>query len=422
MERNHSTNWDIADRLWLVNKLKGVVRWKHEIDRKIFGLVLNSFLDPSKDEGTLAADDVVHQLNLPDDPVSTKEVHDSAYRVRLELIEVSKIIKPNPAVSLSRAPYALFLGNDPGRFQKKYVEPCIGLLLADATDWFVGDLVKGVKSVCDGKYDLIVDVSNYKQKIEEKKIHELTQKVRGLLLVPVGDHVLKSAATALTATPCVLIDRYLTNLPNLACVHPDDDLAGRSAAHYLIHAQGCDRIIVVDQGSRNGNKFVISPLTDRADGCEAASGSVDVIHLPPAGTDERGGWNSLEEFEKSDCIRGTDGIFALTDRVAAGCRHYLTMKHPKDFDVNRLISTEGQAFGDFMLPALVSIKFNNFEMGRQAAELLLEKIEGRESPEPPNPPRYPIGCELLLPSDDPIRRRSIPLKPGESLTSESIRA
>ena len=85
----------------------------------------------------------------------------------------------------------------------------------------------------------------------------------------------------------MLLDRYVHDLTDVPFVHHDDIAVGRGAGAYL-KALGCNRILIVSQGSRIGSDFTITPLKNRAAGCQEIDG-VEVIRLPAAGTDEAGG-------------------------------------------------------------------------------------------------------------------------------------
>ena len=247
-------------------------------------------------------------------------VNQAACRLRREVLKASRTLTPNPGARLSLQTYAIQVAEDPPLGWKQDVGPSIGLLLADAADEFVGGLIRGVTEVCDRHaYDLLVDVSKDDPIIEVKKLQRLLERTHGVLIVPVSDATLDPAVRhILHGHDYVFVDRYLRDLPDVPSVHHDDISAGRQAG-ILLKQSGCTRVLIVDQASRSPNNFAITPLEDRAKGCKMQLQDQALVrHLPAAGSDEQGGFDALRQFEQKSGLTTTDGIFALTDRLALG--------------------------------------------------------------------------------------------------------
>lgn len=332
-----------------------------------------------------------------------------ASRLRVKIREASRSLIPDPGVYLSKNTYAILVTKDPPAGWKQNLGPSIGFLLADAGDWFIGHLLQGTLEItAEHKHDLIIEVSNDDPVTEALKLERLLERTHGVLIVPVSNIALDAKSKELLANhDCVLVDRYLHDLPEIPSVHPDDISAGRQAALYL-RERGCRRVLVVDQGSRLSDTFSITPLQDRVRGAQIElAGSIPVRRLRAAGYDEQGGFDALEEFERKEPLTETDGIFALTDRLALGCRHYLLRRQPP-LELP-IIGTEGQAFGDFLTPPLVSVGFDAVEMGRQAARVLFARLQERDFPESACTPHFLIPPTLIIPSSEHWKRQRIPV-------------
>jgi LacI family transcriptional regulator len=368
----------------------------------------------------LSPDEAAGILNLADTPSVDEIVNQTASRLRAKLRDTAKTFDDDFGVYINKRTYAICVTKAPPKEWKRTVGPSIGLLLADAADWFVGDLIRGATEVCNSRgYDLLVEVSNGDSRTEARKLQHILQRADGALIVPVAG-TSPDSRLLLHEHACVLIDRYLADSGDVCCVHHDDVSAGRQAALYLKEF-GCERILIVDQGSRLEDKFAITPLADRIRGCklQLEGDRTKVRSLPVVGCDEQGGFDALEFFEKKQPLLPTDGIFALTDKLALGCRHYLNSRNPK-LDLP-LIGAEGQAFGDFLDPPLASIFLDTVEVGRRSAALLISKLQKDELPGSSCPLHVLIPPSLLIASPISGKREKRPIAFPDAATHYSER-
>jgi DNA-binding LacI/PurR family transcriptional regulator len=409
MEISLLANWRGHEREKLIRQLREAVKVSSGAEEKLWGELLRRMRETSDAEEPLAAEAAAKVMGIKWHGSTETTVYEIASRLRKEIRRASKVLRPDPGADLTHKNYAIQVSQNPPSFQRENTEPSIGLLLADASDIFVGDLIQGITEVCDTHaYDLMIDVSSDDPISETKKLQRLLRRTHGVLIVPTSDRTLSPMISQiLRDRDCVLVDRYFRDLPDVPCVHSDDISAGRQAGTYLKQS-GCGRVLIVDQASRSPNSFAITPLEDRVRGCQIQLADLAVVrHLRAAGSDEQGGFDALEQFEKKQPLAPGDGIYALTDRLAVGCRHYLaTRKPPLDLPV---IGTEGQAFGDFMQPPLLSIKFDSVEMGRLAAAVLFAKLQEADLPRSECQPHYLIPPFLLIPSKTSLGRDRIPI-------------
>jgi DNA-binding LacI/PurR family transcriptional regulator len=398
--------WELADKEILIRQLRKSLKSLNAREEKLFDALIAEFRKPFGAAKSLSTEKLLKMFGFPDDPTARNEVYNIDYDLKQKIKRASRKLKPHPPrASISHEPYRLTVSNHPPRLLKRYKEWTIALLVADFTDWFVGDFIEGIKEVCGAKYNLIVETSKYDPKREADKMKLFAERVHGLLVVPVSDRFQDAAKKAAKEVPCVLVDRYVHDLIDVPFVHHDDTAVGRGAGAYL-KGLGCNRILIVKQGSRDKTRdFKITPLEERAGGCEEIKG-VDVTPLPAAGTDEEGGFAALKNFEmKGNIISENDGIFALTDRLAIGCRHYFATERQDLKKVPELISAEGQTFCNFVRPQLTSIKLDSVELGRRAAAVLISKIEAKSLSDASHtshhkiPPIFPVQMQTARQRD-----------------------
>lgn len=406
MEINRLGNWQESERAALARRLR-------------------RSLKPSQGHEELLWKELLLRLELSGDPLAPQEAasvmklsatasvdeitNQIASRLRTKVRDASNSFVPNPGVYLSTQKYALQVTQDPPIGWKQSVGPSIGLLLADAADWFVGELIQGIAEISSSHdYDLLIDISKEYSAVEAMKLQRLLERTHGVLIVPVSTTAFDCTSRQFLADhDCVLVDRYFRDLADVPCVHHDDYSAGRQAGLYLKEC-GSTRVLIVDQASRSTDTFAITALEDRAKGCQKQlSGHIPVRRLRAAGSDEQGGFDALERFEKNEPLSPNDGIFALTDRLALGCRHYLgTRQPPLELP---LIGAEGQQFGDFVMPPLVSIGFDVVEMGRRAAKVLFAKLQEGDLPKSDCQPHFLIAPTLLKALSDSRKRERTPI-------------
>lgn len=411
MEEDRLKHWQDIDRVELALRLRRLIKFPGGYHRVLWEELVKRLEDPKLDALTVA--EAAKVMNIHDDRGTVSVV---ANKVRREVKKASKELVDDPTqdpqIYVSRKAFAICARKDAPKEWAKIVTPSIGLLLADAEDVFVGSLIRGVSEICSKhRYDLVVDVSHEDSHIEVSKLQHMLRRTSGALIVPVGEKMQRGFTQLVQKNPCVLIDRYRPFVPDVPCVHLDDISAGRKAAEYL-QELGCSRVLVVDQGSRSSTRFDITPLQDRCDGCklQLENSGIKVEHLLVAGSDEDGGFQALEQFEKSkkgnllrDKDGDKDGIFALTDKLALGCLHYLNSKQPQL--KLPIIGVEGQSFGNFVTPPFASIYFDMVDMGKRAAQVLFARLGKTEMPPTDCPPHFLMTPTLLKPSSVPGKRR-----------------
>lgn len=172
----------------------------------------------------------------------------------------------------------------------------------------------------------------------------------------------------------------------LNSVLPGDMLGGRTATEHLL-SSGRKRI-----GFINGQQGV-DAARDRLKGYKQALASADIAF--DADLVRPGNWQPSAGYEMTFQLMALrnppDAIFCANDMMALGC--YEALKElgytiPGDVAV---IGFDNREVAQFMHPPLTTLVLPQYEMGRSAAELLLDQTAGLIT----NPSRIKVECALV---------------------------
>jgi LacI family transcriptional regulator len=269
-----------------------------------------------------------------------------------------------------------FVRNDAAHRLRAGSSSTIGLVVLDVANPFFADLIRSAERQA-ARHGLTVLVGNSDQDPEREAQHVAAferQRVRGLLISPVGDDGAHVASLAASAIPCVLVDRADPGrvLPSVAV---DDVEGGRVAVEHLL-ALGRRRIAFV------GGPMGIRQVSDRLRGARRAIDGVDGAVLEVVET------SALSVLEGrragSDlCARPVgerpDGIFAANDLLALGALQALVMlsdlRVPEDV---ALIGYDDIDFASSAVVPLSSVRQPSALLGSRAVDLLLAGATGDE--------------------------------------------
>lgn len=174
--------------------------------------------------------------------------------------------------------------------------------------------------------------------------------------------------------PSVLLNCYDLKR-ELPSVLPGDLLGGRTATERLIRG-GRRRIALI-----NGQEG-LDATRDRLKGYRQALSSND-IPFDPALV-HPGNWEPSSGYDGTRRVMALpdppDGIFCANDMMAVGCYEALKelgLRIPEDVAV---IGFDDREIAQFMRPPLTTLVLPHYEMGEIAAELLIDKTGGLDTP------------------------------------------
>jgi LacI family transcriptional regulator len=250
----------------------------------------------------------------------------------------------------------------------------IGVIIPEVVHFFFSTVISGIEDVAySAGYNVILAQSNESYPREVAHVKALfNSRVDGMLLslsreTTNFDHV---ESIISKGVPIVFYDR-MYNSPTSSKVIVDDYAGAKEAVNHLIE-QGCKRIAHI-MGAPN---LIIS--IDRLRGYKDAlkenkmEVKEELILNSDSGTFEEG--KSLTQKLLSSKI-GVDAIFCNNDPLAMGAMVAIKekgLKIPQDIAV---VGFSNWFFGELMDPALTTIDQPGFEMGQEAARLLIRQID-----------------------------------------------
>ncbi|MCP1184249.1 LacI family DNA-binding transcriptional regulator [Paenibacillus sp. 1781tsa1] len=257
-----------------------------------------------------------------------------------------------------------FSPNEVARSLYKRKSKLIGLLLPDIANPYFPQLARGVEDrMQEQDYRLIFGNSDEDERKEQDYIQTFIQNnVVGVISSTNYPH---SSIYENLKIPVVFLDRTSLDRPS---VYADGREGGRLAAREIIK-RGSRRITVMQGPSQ------IRPAQDRFEGAieiiRDAGLDYRVIQTTSFSINEAGIW-AEELFRK---YADTDGVIASNDIAAMAVLHEASRVGRKVPDDVQVIGFDDIPMSSLLSPALSTIHQPAYEMGREAAGLLIQLVE-----------------------------------------------
>ena len=266
-----------------------------------------------------------------------------------------------------------FIRNDAARSLAAGTSNTIGIVLADLSNSFFVDIARGaeVTARAHGMNLLIAnsDVDLTKQSMNISLFEE--SRVAGVLLAPLDSVFTRNANALLRSTPLVLVN-YESESGSYSGVVADEVHGGYEAARHLI-SLGRRRLVFL------GGPLMLTAVAQRLAGARAAvaaSPGVTIEHLETRALNIPHGRQAGQDILAR--APGTfDGAVAASDLLAVGAIQVLD-GHP-GYEVPTDIAFVGYDNNHFASESAIpvsTISQHGEEMGRVAAQLLIEEIRG----------------------------------------------
>ncbi|MEQ4722172.1 LacI family DNA-binding transcriptional regulator [Nonomuraea sp. B19D2] len=300
-----------------------------------------------------------------------------------------------------------FVRNESARALRSGRTRTIGLVVLDVTNPFFTDVVKGVEAAADAN-GMIISLCNSDQDGPRERRyldHLEEQRVQGILITPVEGETEQLEQLIERGTPVVLLDHRATGR-NRCSAAVDDVLGGGLAAEHLL-SQGHRRLAFV------GGPHTISQVAERYKGASetvtAAGGVVgraaargdgvapdapervagngtlpgaaevpSLVRVDVPSLSLASGRHAAESLAAMPAEQRPTALFCANDLLALGIMHGLTvagLRVPEDV---ALIGYDDIDYAEAAAVPLSSIRQPRKELGRVAAELLLEEIDEGE--------------------------------------------
>jgi len=251
----------------------------------------------------------------------------------------------------------------------------IGLMVLDLANPFFTDLARGVEDVASERgYAVILSSSGESDERERRNIRVFAeQRVRGVLVTPVGDDGEKADLLRERDVPVVLLD-HPTPRANQCSVAVDDVAGGELAVGHLL-ASGARTLAFVT------GPAALRQCADRRKGALRALRAAGLTReamreLTVPAMNARAGQEAARRLLDDGPL--PDAIFCANDLLALGVLRVLLqagLKVPSDV---ALIGYDDIEFSAAAAVPLSSVRQPTYQLGRIATELLLEECDDAE--------------------------------------------
>lgn len=271
----------------------------------------------------------------------------------------------------------------------------LGVIIPEIVHFFFSTVISGIEDVAyKAGYNVILAQSNESYDREKTDMKALfNSRVDGMLMsisreTTNYDHI---ESTINKGVPIVFFDRVYEN-PQLSKVLVDDFEGAKDATLHLID-QGCKRIAHLE-GPPN-----LAISTQRLEGYLAALKqhnipvNKDLIVPCPFGSIEEG---RLATEKLLKLKNRPDAVFASNDPAAMGSMQAIKgagLSIPKDVAV---VGFSNWLFSSMMDPPLSSVDQPGFEMGQEAARLLIRHIDMKEDEAEIEPETKVLKTKLIV--------------------------
>lgn len=268
--------------------------------------------------------------------------------------------------------------NEPARQLRTSRSRTVATVVMDISNPYFTDVIAGVEEFVDAK-GYSVHIGNSAQNSARERQHLAVferQRVGGVLLVPIGDVLEAISLLRLRGIPVVIVDREGGG-GEYCAVSVDDVEGGRLAVKHLVQL-GHDRVGFV------GGPDELAQVRDRRHGADRAiaesvgtSPTLTAISTPRL--DVEAGRAAADRIVSLPVKHRPTGVFAANDLLAIGLLQGFVAHGLSVPDDVAIIGYDDIEFAAAAAVPLSSVRQPRNEIGRQAAELLLEEISALDS-------------------------------------------
>lgn len=313
-------------------------------------------------------------------------MRDIARDLKVSVVTVSKVLRNKGNISvatrkrvLRRAKKLNYQTNWIARSLVTQRTFTIALLLPDFTHPFFAEIAKAVaETVRPHGYHVIISYFEENPQLEKNEAESLlARQVDGLILASVQSCAAAFEHIQRRKVPFVLIDRPVAGV-QASFVGVDNEAIGQLATTHLI-ARGCQRIAHLSGPG-------IGIATRRREGYRRALAKwklpYSARYIVEAGYQDHTGHEAMRKLLRTRPV--ADGVFCYNDPVAIGAMRAISeagLKVPEDIAV---VGAGNVHYSDFLAVPLTTIDQGTFEIGKRAADLLIEQIVAKRKLRPRN--------------------------------------
>ena len=249
----------------------------------------------------------------------------------------------------------------------------IGLILPDISDEFFTEIIRGVDEVSykNGFYTMVASSHGYRTLAESFLAFANTGLIGGaIILMSTFSEDIKKALLQ-SKIPIVLISGGKEDL-GYATVAIDSYQGAFNITEYLILKKGFKKIAHITGPVDNDDSFLRKKGFVEA--CKKHNINVPKQFIANGDfTKESGYHNFIQLYNQTE---RPQAIFAANDMMALGCYEaigYLNLDIPEDI---ALVGFDDIFISQYLNPGLTTVRVQIEEVGKAAAELLIEKFNG----------------------------------------------
>ena len=322
---------------------------------------------------------------------------DIARELGVSKMTVSRAINNNPLITpqtrkkvLEVARRLNYQPNQHARALATNRSHLIGIIVPDLMNLYFAEVIRAIETVArPAGFQLLICVTDEDTTREIEEVEALLQRTDGLIINSVFPPSETRAYRKMLAkgAKIVLVDRTLENL-KCSSVATDNIKVGQLATEHLI-SLGHKRI-----GHLRGDSSSVS--SDRFEGYKDALNRYKLRFTKSLARDcgllESEGYQAMRSWLAEGDL--PDAIFAVNDPAAIGAMKALDEARLRVGKDVALIGAGNIHYGEMLRVPLSTVSWSRSEMGSNAARLLIESIESKNSP--PRPHRVVLQPELVV--------------------------
>jgi LacI family transcriptional regulator len=266
-----------------------------------------------------------------------------------------------------------FVRNDAARQLRAGRSRAIGLIVLDASNPFFTDIARGAEGAAQDLGIAVLTGNSDQDPVREQRYLDLfeEQRVRGILLSPVGELSARLERIRSRGVPVVLVDRR-ADLEGFSSVSVDDVRGGGLAVDHLLEL-GRRRIAFV------GGPLDLQQVADRLEGARLSVASVpgatlEVVEIPQLTVEH--GRRAGERLRARSSDELPDAVFAANDLVAVGILQAFMLTGAVSVPQQvALVGYDDIAFANAAVVPITSIRQPSELMGRTAIELVERELD-----------------------------------------------
>jgi LacI family transcriptional regulator len=288
------------------------------------------------------------------------------------------IVAPPTRDRVNKAIKALgFVRNESARQLRAGRSRTIGLVVLDVANPFFTDVARGVEDEASMSGLSVILCNSDEQLPKETRYLELLEehRVQGILITPVAGAGERLARLQRRGTPVILVDSRSPS-GSQCSVAVDDVLGGDFAVSHLLEA-GHERIAYV------GGPLGLRQVADRLDGAaralqRAGGGADDLVMIETGALNVSAGQLAGAQIAEMPARQRPTAAFCANDLVALGLLQEMTRRQIRVPEDVAIVGYDDIEFAAAAAVPLSSVRQPRHQLGRTAAQLLLEEALGTD--------------------------------------------